>query len=114
MYTEGQLKERNVSVSSTNNSEKGSTVRNLESFPYSHLVFSPNKRPEVMFQHLNQVFRSMSMLRSLSAEHQQIINGKVDRLRVKLPRIVRKKKTLFIDLDETLIHTGLVNDGRFT
>jgi hypothetical protein len=66
-----------------------------------------------MFQHLNQVFRSLSMLASLSPEHLQFINNKVDRLQLKLPRIVRKKKTLFLDLDETLIHTSLVNDGRF-
>lgn len=66
-----------------------------------------------MFQHLNQVFRSLSMLASLSPEHLQFINNKVDRLQLKLPRIVRKKKTLFLDLDETLIHTSLANDGRF-
>lgn len=88
-----------VSIDETEEGEKGSLRKRLESFPYSHLIFSSHKRSDVMFHHLNQVFRSLAMLASLSPEHLQFIDNKVARLRFKLPRLTRKKKTLFLDLD---------------
>lgn len=103
-----------VSTGESSQSETRAPDRSLEDFPYSHLIFTPQKRSSAMFQHLNQVFRSLVLLESLSPEHLQLIDSKVQRLRFKLPRTNRKKKTLFLDLDETLIHTGLANDGRFT
>jgi TFIIF-interacting CTD phosphatase-like protein len=67
-----------------------------------------------MFKHLNHVFGSLKMLAGLSPEHLSLVEKKVNRLRLKLPKTSRRKKTLFLDLDETLIHSALVNNGDFT
>jgi TFIIF-interacting CTD phosphatase-like protein len=67
-----------------------------------------------MFQHLNHVFGSLKMLAGLSPEYLSLVEKKVNRLKLKLPKTSRRKKTLFLDLDETLIHSTLNNNGDFT
>lgn len=73
--------------------------KSVESFPYSHLIFNQQKHPETMIKHLNSVFQSMVLLSSLTPEFHAAIEQRVKTLQTKLPKFVRKKKTLFLDLD---------------
>jgi hypothetical protein len=69
------------------------------SLPYSHLIFNQEKQPEVLVKHLNSVFQSMVLLSSLTPEFHAAIEQRVRSMQFKLPRMARKKKTLFLDLD---------------
>lgn len=84
--------------------------------PYSHLIFNPQKNLKKVMEHCKTVYDAVYFISGLSSPVKAMIDERTSGKTIMLPGSNHKnklKKTLFVDLDETLVHTSFVESADF-
>lgn len=82
-------------------------IAKAQQIPYNHLIFNPKKDLRTVINHCKSVYDSIFFIQNLDKTiKDKILNKTITkRVMLKSPSAEKKNlKTLFIDLDETLIH----------
>lgn len=81
------------------------------------MVFSPQKDIKKVLEHCKAVFDAVYLLNGLTKSVKNIIDQKTTSkiMMLKGSNVKNKfKKTLFVDLDETLIHSVFTEDNTYS
>lgn len=83
---------------------KASKESFLKNHPFRHLIFNPNIPPQVFKKHLNMLYRGLLYAKNCLKGPS---SGFLEKKQITLSRKPESEglKTLFLDLDETLIHS---------
>lgn len=85
--------------------------------PYNHLIFNPQKDLKKVVEHCKAVYDAVYFISGLSHSVRKLIDFKTSGKTLMLQGTNHKnkfKKTLFVDLDETLVHTSFVESQDFS
>lgn len=77
--------------------------------PYSHLIFNPQKNLKKVVEHCKSVYDAVYFISGLSSSVKNLVDQRALGKSIMLQGLNHKnklKKTLFVDLDETLVHTS--------
>jgi len=102
--------QQSVSVSAESPQPKACTV------PYNHLIFNPHKDLKKVVEHCKSVYDAVYFISGLSLSVKNMVDQRASAKSIMLqgPNNKNKlKKTLFLDLDETLVHTSFTEDAGF-
>lgn len=84
--------------------------------PYSHLIFNPQKNLKKVVEHCKSVYDAVYFISGLSSSVKNLVDQRALGKSIMLQGLNHKnklKKTLFVDLDETLVHTSFTEGAEF-